>query len=528
MAIGYLAMVLHAHLPFVRHPEYSYFLEEDWLYEAITETYIPLIEVYDGLLADGIDFRMTMTMTPPLVSMLADPLLQSRYVHHIDELIELAEKEVERTRFDGHFNYLARWYLDHFRRTRHVFVDRYKCNLITAFKKFQDMGVLEVVTCGATHGFLPLMQITPQAVRAQIHVAANSYERHFGRKPRGIWLPECGYYPGVDQYLKEAGIRYFFTDTHGVLNATPRPRYGGFAPIYCPNTGVAAFARDQDSSKQVWSSIEGYPGDTIYREFYRDVGYDLDLDYIGPYVQPDGTRKNTGIKYYRITGKTDQKQPYDPYWARQRAADHAGNFMFNREKQVEHLFGIMGRPPIVISPYDAELFGHWWFEGPWFIDYLIRKAVHDQDVFKMTTPAEYLENNPTQQVGTPSYSSWGDKGYAEFWLNETNDWVYPHLHVAAERMVELARGHNANGNGLTQRALNQCARELLLAQSSDWAFIMKTGTMVEYAVKRTKSHINRFNKLYDELKGGNVDEDWLSKCEYLDNIFPEIDYRIYR
>lgn len=528
MAIGYLAMVLHAHLPFVRHPEYSYFLEEDWLYEAITETYIPLIEVYDGLLADGIDFRMTMTMTPPLVSMLADPLLQSRYVHHIDELIELAEKEVERTRFDGHFNYLARWYLDHFRRTRHVFVDRYKCNLITAFKKFQDMGVLEVVTCGATHGFLPLMQITPQAVRAQIHVAANSYERHFGRKPRGIWLPECGYYPGVDQYLKEAGIRYFFTDTHGVLNATPRPRYGGFAPIYCPNSGVAAFARDQDSSKQVWSSIEGYPGDTIYREFYRDVGYDLDLDYIGPYVQPDGTRKNTGIKYYRITGKTDQKLPYDPYWARQRAAEHAGNFMFNREKQVEHLFGIMGRPPIVVSPYDAELFGHWWFEGPWFIDYLIRKSVHDQDVFKMTTPAEYLENNPTQQVATPSYSSWGDKGYAEFWLNETNDWVYPHLHVAAERMVELARSKNANGNGVVQRALNQCARELLLAQSSDWAFIMKTGTMVEYAVKRTKSHINRFNKLYDEIKGGSVDEDWLSKCEYLDNIFPEIDYRIYR
>jgi len=521
-------MVLHAHLPFVRHPEYSYFLEEDWLYEAITETYVPLIQAYDGLIADGIDFRITMTMTPPLVSMLADPLLQSRYVHHLDELIELAGKEVERTRFDGHFNYLARYYLDHFRKIRHVFVDRYNCNLVTAFKKFQDLGMLEVVTCGATHGFLPLMQITPQAVRAQIHVAANSYEKHFGRRPRGIWLPECGYYPGVDAYLKEAGIRYFFTDTHGVVNATPRPRYGAYAPIYCPDTGVAAFARDQESSKQVWSSIEGYPGDPIYREFYRDIGYDLDLDYIGPYVQPDGTRKNTGIKYYKITGKTDQKQPYDPYWARERAAEHAGNFMFNRERQVEYLAGVMGRPPIVISPYDAELFGHWWYEGPQFIDFLLRKSAFDQSVYQLTTPAEYLENNPTQQVATPSYSSWGDKGYAEFWLNETNDWIYPHLHVAAERMVELANCFSANGNGVQDRALKQCARELLLAQSSDWAFIMKTGTMVEYAVKRTKSHLMRFNKLYDEIKASSIDEDWLSKCEYLDNIFPEIDYRVYR
>ncbi|MEB3187072.1 MAG: 1,4-alpha-glucan branching protein domain-containing protein [bacterium] len=528
MARGYLAMVLHAHLPFVRHPEYSYFLEEDWLYEAITETYVPLINVYDGLIADGIDFRITMTLTPPLVSMLADPLLQNRYVHHLDELIELAGKEVERTRLDGHFNYLARYYLDHFRKIRHTFVDRYKGNLVQAFKKFQDLGVLEIVTCTATHGFLPLMNVSPEAVRAQIHVAANSYEQHFGRRPRGIWLAECGFYPGVEKVLAEAGIRYFFTDTHGVVNSTPRSRYGAYAPIYAPGSGVAAFARDQESSKQVWSSIEGYPGDASYREFYRDIGYDLDLSYIGPYVQPDGTRKNTGIKYYRITGKTDQKLPYDPYWARERAADHAGNFMFNRERQIEWLADTMGRAPIVISPYDAELYGHWWYEGPQFLDFFIRKAVHDQDVFKLTTPAEYLTNEPVQQVAMPSTSSWGDKGYAEFWLNETNDWVYPHLHHAADKMVELARSFDVNGHSLTERALNQCARELLLAQSSDWAFIMKTGTMVEYAVKRTRSHIQRFHKLYDEIQRGQIDEAWLAKCEYLDNIFPEINYRVYR
>lgn len=527
MASGYLAMVLHAHLPFVRHPEHSHFLEEDWLYEAMTETYIPLIDVFGGLVDDGIDFRITMSLTPPLVSMLSDELLQKRYLRTIDELIELSEKELKRNAMDPHFSYLANYYLDRFKKTRSVFKDVYKGNLVNAFKRFQDLGVLEIVTCGATHGFLPLMQTHPQAVRAQVEVAADHYRQHFGRGPRGIWLPECGYFPGVDKVLADVGIRYFFTDSHGVANATPRPRYGVHAPIYCPGSGVAAFARDQESSRQVWSKDEGYPGDFAYREFYRDVGYDLDLDYIAPYIQPTGDRKNTGIKYYRVTGKTDKKEPYDPYWADQKASEHAGHFMWCRERQVEHLFSSMGRRPIVVSPYDAELYGHWWFEGPNWLNYLLRKVSCDSKILKLTTPAEYLDLEPTQQVSLPPYSSWGAEGYASFWLNDTNEWVYPHLHKAAERMVESAQ-IDTNGHGIQERALNQMARELLLAQSSDWAFIMKTGTMVEYAIKRTRSHLLRFNRLYDQVRTGRVDEPWLKKVEYMDNIFPDIDYRVYR
>ncbi|MBU6430726.1 MAG: DUF1957 domain-containing protein, partial [Cyanobacteria bacterium REEB65] len=152
MSKGYLALVLHAHLPFVRHPEHSHFLEEDWLYEAITETYVPLIDVFDGLVKDGIDFRITMSLTPPLISMLTDDLLQSRYLREIDDLIELADKEVQRTAMDPHFHYLAGYYRDRFKKTRSIFHDVYKGNLISAFKKFQDLGVLEIVTCGATHG----------------------------------------------------------------------------------------------------------------------------------------------------------------------------------------------------------------------------------------------------------------------------------------------------------------------------------------------------------------------------------------
>ncbi|MEB3298392.1 MAG: 1,4-alpha-glucan branching protein domain-containing protein [Candidatus Sericytochromatia bacterium] len=528
MPKGYLALVLHAHLPFVRHPEHSHFLEEDWLYEAITETYVPLISIYDELIRDGIDFRITMSMTPPLVAMLSDPLLQRRYVRHIDELIELAEKELVRTRGDAEFHRLAGFYLDRFRRIRHVFVDQYKGNLVAAFRKFQDLGVLEIVTCTATHGFLPLMQVNPEAVRAQILVAADHYRHHFGRGPRGIWLAECGYFPGADAYLAEAGIQYFFTDTHGITHATPRPRYGAHAPIFCADSGVAVFARDAESSRQVWSKDEGYPGDFNYREFYRDVGYDLPLEYIAPYIQPTGDRKNTGIKYYRVTGKTDQKLPYDPHVADERAAEHAGHFMWCREQQVSHLASAMGRPPIVVSPYDAELYGHWWYEGPNFLNYLLRKVASDSKTLKLTTPAEYLAEHPVQQVATPPLSSWGAEGYASFWLNDTNAWVYPHLHEAAGKMIELASMPDHQVTPLQARGLNQMARELLLAQASDWAFIMKTGTMVEYANKRTKSHLLRFHRLYDQVRAGRVDEPWLAKVEYLDNIFPELDFRVYR
>jgi len=248
---------------------------------------------------------------------------------------------------------------------------------------------------------------------------------------------------------------------------------------------------------------------------------------VGEYVQPTGDRKNTGIKYHRITGKTAHKELYDPYWARERAAEHASNFMFNRQQQIEHLRGSLGRPPIVLSPYDAELFGHWWYEGPMWLDFVMRKSCYDQDVYRMTHLKEYLGEQPTQQLATPGQSSWGDKGYHEFWLNETNEWIYPHLHKAAERMISLA-ARFLDADGLERRALCQAARELLLAQSSDWAFIMKTGTTVDYAIRRTKSHLRRFTKLHDDLCSSCIDEPWLSRVEYVDNIFPDIDYAVYR
>ncbi|MDX2232737.1 MAG: glycoside hydrolase family 57 protein [Leptolyngbyaceae cyanobacterium bins.349] len=527
MSIGYLALVLHAHLPFVRHPESDYVLEEEWLFEAITETYIPLIQSFEGLRRDGVNFKLTMSLTPPLVSMLLDPLLQERYDEHLAKLEELAEMEVERHFHNGHLKYLAEHHAKEFNGVRQTW-EKYGGNLVKAFKQFFDSNNLEIITCGATHGYLPLMKMYPQAVWAQIQVACEHYEQTFGRAPNGIWLPECAYYEGLERMLADAGLRYFLTDGHGILYGRPRPRFGTYAPVFT-SPGVAAFGRDHESSQQVWSSEVGYPGAAEYREFYRDLGWDAEYEYIKPYIMPNGQRKNVGIKYHKITGRglgLADKELYDPYWAREKAAEHAGNFMFNRVQQVEHLYGIMQRKPIIVSPYDAELFGHWWYEGPWFLDFLFRKTWFDQSTYEMTHLADYLQAHPTQQVINPAQSSWGYKGFHEYWLNETNSWIYPHLHKAAERMIELSK--RTAIDELETRALNQAARELLLAQSSDWAFIMRTGTMVPYAVRRTRSHLMRFHKLYEDVLAEKIDAGWLEKVEAIDNIFPNINYKVYR
>ncbi|MCL5056973.1 MAG: DUF1957 domain-containing protein [Actinobacteria bacterium] len=520
MHTGYLCLILHAHLPYVRHPEHENLLEERWLYEAITETYIPLINAFERLVGENIPFRLTMSLSPTLISMLTDGLLQERYIKHIDKLVELSGREVERT-YNTAFQASALMYQNLFRRCRDTFY-RYDRNLVQAFKKFQDAGRLEIITCGATHGFLPLI-LNKNAVRAQVNTAIELHTRHLGKRPEGIWLPECAYTPGIDAILKENGIKFFILDTHGILFASHRPRYGVYAPIFCP-TGVAAFGRDTESSKQVWSSNEGYPGDFHYREFYRDIGYDLDYEYIKPYIHPDGIRIHTGVKYFRITGRTDHKEPYQPAAAIEKAATHAGNFMFNREVQAEYLSRLMDRPPVIVAPYDAELFGHWWFEGPQWLEFLIKKMNFDQKKILMITPGDYLKLHGCNQVATPCASSWGHKGYNEVWLCGKNDWIYRHLHAASDRMEWLA-GQYYNADGARLRALNQAAREVLLAQSSDWAFIMNTGTMTDYAIRRTKTHLDNFIRLFNEIKEDRIDEGSLHYLESKNNIFPDIDFR---
>lgn len=251
---GYVSFVLHAHLPFIHHPESEDYLEETWLFEAISETYIPLLLNFKKLEEEKVDFRITMSITPPLLYMLDNKLLQKRYIKYLKQHIELCKKELTRTANDARLNSLSKYYLDRYTNDLHVFKDIYHCNLIEGFKYFQDIGVLEIITCGATHGFFPILYVNKQAIKAQIAVGVQTYKKYFGKQPRGIWLPECGYVPEADEYLKEFGIEYIITESHGILYADPTPIYGTFAPIVSPN-GIIAFGRDIESSRQVWSSV---------------------------------------------------------------------------------------------------------------------------------------------------------------------------------------------------------------------------------------------------------------------------------
>jgi 1,4-alpha-glucan branching enzyme len=251
MKKGQFALLLHAHLPYVRHPEHEDFLEEDWFYEALGETYIPLLQIFERLADEGAPVRLTMSVTPTLAAMMEDPLLQERAARHFERTVALAESEVERTRGEGAVHELACFYRDRFRGARDYFEKRGR-RLIPAFRALQDAGLLEIITCAATHGFLPLMAEHPEAVRAQIMVARDHHTKLFGRPPAGIWLPECGYFPGVEKYLQEADLKWFVLDAHGLMFGRPQPRLAIYAPCYTP-AGPAVLARDRDSSRQVWS-----------------------------------------------------------------------------------------------------------------------------------------------------------------------------------------------------------------------------------------------------------------------------------
>ena len=554
---GYVSFVLHAHLPFIHHPESDDYLEESWLYEAISETYLPLLKYFKMLVDEKVNFRITMSMTPPLLSMLDSKLLQQKYIKYLENLIELSEKEIKRTTFNKKINKLSHYYFERYSEDLRLFRDVFKCDIISQFKHFQDIGVLEIITCGATHGYFPILYVNEKTVRAQIAVGVQTYERFFGRKPRGIWLPECGYVPEADKYLREFGLDYAIVESHGVLYANPTPIYGTLAPIVSPD-GFTVFGRDMESSRQVWSSINGYPVDFNYRDFYKDIGYETDYEYIKPYIAHNGVRVHTGIKYHRITGKTDNKDIYDIGWAKDSAEKQAGHFLNSRTNQIENASKYMDKPPIVLCPYDAELYGHWWYEGPYWLYILFKKIYYDECNFELITPSEYIDKYPLIQQCTPCRSSWGANGYSEVWLNPSNDYAHKHLHKAGDRMCELAYNFRnvkpdldkleyeiselrKNKKSVTKitstkkykdlklqlRALNQAARELLLLQSSDWLFIITNNTMVDYAHRRIKDHTGRFTRLYNELNSGKIDKKFLEDIELKDAIFPDIDYRIY-
>ncbi|WP_195572038.1 1,4-alpha-glucan branching protein domain-containing protein [Paenibacillus sp. 1001270B_150601_E10] len=515
--LGYVALILHAHLPYIRHQEQDDLMEERWFFEAMTETYLPLLDSFARLTEEQIPYRISISMSPTLLALMEDPLMQERYEQHLVKSLLLAEKELKRTKDDPKLHATALMYHRRWSAWLELY-DKWDRNIIPAFKQLQQEGSIEIMTCSASHAFLPFVK-HPALAHAQIEVGCLEYERHFGIRPRGMWLPECAYSDELSAMLTESGIQYIIIDHHALLLASAKAA-STYTPIQANGASVKAFARDPYSSEQVWSSHEGYPGDPDYREYYRDIGYDLgwhdqeEWAYIKPFVLSDGTRMNTGLKYYRVTGTGIDKEPYVEEWANNRAVMHARHFLESREKQLQSIQADASAPPIIVCPYDAELFGHWWYEGPYWIESLFRemhlKQQHADLKFSFISPIDYIHAHPTVESADIPTSSWGRGGYGEVWLQERNDWIYRHLHQTEDRLINIFTmaydGPEWGFHPVKDRIGNQAIRELFLAQSSDWAFIIDADTVPSYAMERTKQHILRCHTLLDMLESGVYDE----------------------
>ncbi|KAA0549412.1 DUF1957 domain-containing protein [Bacillus sp. BGMRC 2118] len=502
MSFMYVNFVLHAHLPYVRHREANR-LEERWLYEAITESYIPLLWQLEKT-----DHRQkwTISFSPPLMEMLADPLVQRRYLLYLDNTESLLRKEKERANESADVN-VVNFYEERYKNIRETYL-KWNQNVLEGFKHYFNEGKIECITSSATHTFLPYLQ-TKQGIHMQIKHGMNCFEKHFNTKPNGLWLPECAYTPGIDEILHREGIRFAFVDEHAMKHADPTPSKGVGAPVYSPH-GVALFARNHDISNRIWSSSYGYPGDPNYREFYRDIAYDREWEYIKPFVHPEGIRVDTGIKMHRITGKTEYKKTYIPREASQKVKEHANHFTTSLIEQ-RNKHGEQSFPPhIVTLPFDTELFGHWWFEGPDFFHEVISTQIED---IEYITPTDFL-NRHYRDLETAhfSFSTWGRDGYGDVWLNEKNEWMYRHLHGMEKKLIEVTTSFDLTDPTI-KRAMEQLSREWMLATSSDWAFIIDNESASQYATDRCMEHINRFYRIISALENDCVTESFMSALE---------------
>jgi 1,4-alpha-glucan branching enzyme len=436
-----------------------------------------------------------MSLTPPLAAMLQDPLLRSRFDEHLGRMQRLADKETHRLEGDERFGPVARFYVEHLLEVRTTW-NRIRGDVVGALVGHADAGEIELISCAATHAYLPGLLPTRRALRAQLRIGMRAFEHVTGRRPAGIWLPECAYTSEFDAEVARAGFRYSVLDTHGLTFARPRPPFGHLAPIASPG-GVAYFARDPDSSKQVWSRQEGYPGDAYYRDFYRDVGFDLPADDLGDEIGPFGIRTMTGLKYHRITGRADDKAPYQPGVALERAAVHAADFLSKRTEQVRRA-ATLPVPPVVVAPYDAELFGHWWFEGPAFLEQffrLLHKARRrGENELEALTLGGYLARHPVMVRATPAASSWGAGGYGAVWIGAESSKVWRHVHHASRYVTWLLDNYR-KAKGARGRALDLAVVQLLLLQSSDWGFIVANQTVPAYAWGRVRVHVHRLRHL---------------------------------
>lgn len=528
----YCSIILHAHIPWVRHLEVPHCLEEDWLHGTIVETHLPLLEMLHRLREEGVPFRLTMNLSPTLLSMLRDRNLRKRTLAYLDRTLRLCRDEVERGDITG-FRDLAERYEERLQRLRKLFVETWQGDLIRAYAELRDSGHVEFTASAATHGLLPLLMRVPEAVQAQVRAGIRQYVQCFGRMPRGFWLPECAFAPALSQILKREGIDWTLVEEHGLTSAPQASPEFPFVPGVTPE-GLVVFGRDQLSSNEVWNADEGFPGDPRYRDFFHDIGLEAPIEFLREYLGDSTQRQFTGLKFHRIERKGEEGEPYDPALASRALEEHAVRFVSSRGAQLAGLEGEGVTHPVVVCAFDADLFGHWWYEGIEFLERILRKAATRSD-FVFTTPGTYLAE--TGSVGfpaaTPASSSWGEGGYFATWTSEENIWALQELQQRAEqlsRFVKIFEENRADYDERTvsgrERVIRLMTRELLLAQSSDWAFLLRTPPSRDYAEKRIRDHLANFDRLWN-LSMENDPESVLESVEQAYPVFPDLPWNLY-
>ena len=553
MTIGSFVFMLHSHLPYYRMAGMWPFGEEN-LYECMSETYVPLLNAISELYEEeGIKAKLTVGITPILAEQLNDHHLQEGFVEYLDTRIAAVAKDLDRypdpkVEHSQHLKYLAKYYFDWFNHIKDCFVNKYNKDLISAFKKYQDLGCIEITTSGATHGFSPLLA-TDSNLNAQFKIGSDTTKRLFGKKAKGAWLPECAYRqgyefigkdgqkkwrPAIEVTLQNNDIEYFFTESHvieggnsvghrrvvgiyGNIEYIPLPEreatgYDTYSAYWLPDAQVAVMGRNDRAGFQVWSAADGYPGDGVYREFHKKDD-------------------KSGMNYWRITSSnTDlgDKMLYDPVLAMNQVNSNSDHYTTLLYELLTNYKKANNKEGLIMVSFDTELYGHWWFEGVEFIKQVVRKLHNFLPEIERLTAGEYLEKHPPVDTIQIPESSWGQGGHFYVWLNHLTEWMWPIINGCEKRIIDIvAKYEKIPEDKLLHRALNQLARENLLLQSSDWPFLITTWQAKDYATERFEEHVQRFEKIADMIDAGNINEEELVKIESIDNCFPTIDYRVY-
>lgn len=551
MSIGSFVFMLHSHLPYYRKAGMWPFGEEN-LYECMAETYIPLLDVIEELYEEGIQAKLTVGITPILAEQLADPHCNEGFKEYLDTKIAAVAEDIERypdpdVPHSEHKAYLANYYKTWFETIKDHYFNRYNCDLIGAFKKYSDLGCIEITTCAATHGFSPLLA-TETSLNAQFKTGVETHKKFFGKQPKGTWIPECAYRPGyeatdptgkkyyrppIEVALFNNGLEYFFTESHvieggvsvgsrrvvgiyGNIEYIPlpsRPATGltTYEPYWLQGAPVSVMGRNDRAGFQVWSAADGYPGDGCYREFHKKDD-------------------NSGMNYWRITSSnTDlgDKMLYDPVLAFNRTDENSCHYVDLIYHLLNDYKNGTGKEGLLMVSFDTELFGHWWFEGLHFIKKVI-KTLH-QHIPSVTrqTAGEYLDQTKPSHAVTLPESSWGQGGHFWVWQNHQTEWMWTMIHAAERRMEQIAENNYEETDPLKLRVLNQITRELLLLQSSDWPFLITTWQARDYATDRFLEHKDHFEKLASMIENNNIDEEYLQYCEDKDNPFSHANFRYY-